>query len=205
MSNPEAWLPEMACDASHACGYPRPHATTAVFTCANRFTASYRCGHHHESASGLITHHSIQGIRVRSGLIQSQLVKAKLRPRLRLDITLQSDLDHEKSSPFSSMPSFTLKRRVVFHLSSLVNWSNWNSLSANFSWSPSSAASDRSTRSWCSLVWEKLGSSSRYDSSARLVATMSADARWQIPALSRYSFTDHFIKLLLMLDCEMRS
>lgn len=54
---------------------------------------------------------------------------------------------YEKSSPFSSMFSFTRKSRVVFHLSSLLIWSYWNSLSANFSWSPSSTASTRSDSS----------------------------------------------------------
>lgn len=40
---------------------------------------------------------------------------------------------YAKSSSLLSMVSLTRKSNVVFHLSSFDIWSNWNSLSANFS------------------------------------------------------------------------
>jgi hypothetical protein len=103
--------------------------------------------------------------------------KQTLQSQHALDMTrgesLKKSIVYEKSSSASSMLFLIRRSRVVFHLSNLLSWSYWNSFSAKASWSPSSTAWVKSTSSWCSLIDAKLGSSSRYDSKARLVSTKS--------------------------------
>ena len=56
--------------------------------------------------------------------------KTKLKSRAEKEPCLTTKF-YEKSSPPSSIVFLTRNRSVVFHLSSLLSWSNWNSYHAS--------------------------------------------------------------------------